>query len=75
MSVTFAVLKLDRSSAVSASQPVNMEYILVTFCVLKLETFKLVSTLQPENVDSIVATFDVSKSGYNVKSKFAKAVL
>ena len=47
MSVTFCVLKLERSSVVSAGHFLNMPPIFVTFCVLKLERLSFVSAEQP----------------------------
>ena len=57
--VTFAVLKLERSSEDSLLQSWNMNAIFVTFAVLKLERVSEERLLQPLNMDDIFVTFAV----------------
>ena len=59
--VTFAVSKLERSSAVKDWQSENIWLISVTFAVSKLERSSAVKDLQPQNIPPISVTFEVSK--------------
>ena len=58
--VTFAVLKLERSSEVRP-QDLNILYISVTFAVLNLVTSREVREEQLENIVLIFVTFSVLK--------------
>ena len=61
ISVTFAVSKLEKSSAVKDLQPANMKLICVTFAVLKLDRSSAVKDSQPANIQLICVTFAVLK--------------
>ena len=50
MSITFIILKLDKSNEVKELQFLNIEFIALTFEVLKLEKSKDVNNKQPSNI-------------------------
>ena len=61
ISVTFEVLKLERSSDVKAAHPKNIPNIVVTFSVLKLLRSSDVKAEQSANISLICVTFEVLK--------------
>ena len=59
MSVTFCVLKCDKSKEVKPQQWENIEPMLVTFWVLKCDKSREGKYLQPANIPFISVTFCV----------------
>ena len=61
MSVTFDVLKFERSNFVSPHAPENILLIVWTFEVSKVDKSKLVNEEHLENINDMSVTFDVLK--------------
>ena len=57
MSVTFCVLKCDKSKESKPEQYWNIACISVTFCVLKFDTSREVKPEQPSNIERMEVTF------------------